>query len=59
MTVSRVPLDKAVERALRGDITNAAAVAGILATYIARGEGWTQLRPADAPWPGQPSRRHA
>jgi len=59
LTVSRVPLDTAVERALRGDITNAAAVAGILAAYIARGEGWARLRPADAPWPGQPSRRHA
>lgn len=54
MTVSRVPLDDAVRRVLAGDITNAAAVAGILAAAVARIDGWQGLRAADAPWPGRP-----
>jgi ADP-ribose pyrophosphatase len=53
MTVSRVPLDEAVARALAGQITNAAAVAGILATAAARARDWRDLRPVDAPWPGR------
>ena len=56
MTVSRVPLDQAVRRALGGDITNAAAVAGILAADAARSAGWRGLRSPDAPWAGQPRR---
>jgi 8-oxo-dGTP pyrophosphatase MutT (NUDIX family) len=54
MTVSRVPLDEAVQRVLAGDITNAAAAAGILAAAIARSNDFQGLRPADAPWPGRP-----
>jgi ADP-ribose pyrophosphatase len=53
MTLRRVPLDDAVSRALAGDITNAAAVAGILAAGAARARGWRDLRPVDAPWPGR------
>jgi ADP-ribose pyrophosphatase len=53
LTVSRVPLDDAVDRALRGDITNAAAVAGVLAAKRAKDTGWAHLRPADAPWPSR------
>ena len=53
MTVTRVPLDAAVARALAGEITNAASVAGILAAAVARSAGWSGLRPADAPWPGR------
>jgi ADP-ribose pyrophosphatase len=53
LTVSRVPLDEAVTRALSGDITNAAAVAGILAAKRAQDDGWTRLRPADAAWPSR------
>jgi 8-oxo-dGDP phosphatase len=56
MTVSRVPLDNAVQRVLAGDITNASAVAGILAADVARSAGWSGLRPPDAPWAGQPGR---
>ena len=56
MTVSRVPLDQAVRRVLEGDITNAAAVAGILAADVARSTGWSGLRSPDAPWAGQPRR---
>lgn len=53
MPVSRVPLDEAVRRALAGEITNAAAVAGVLAVTVARAAGFQGLRPADAPWPGR------
>jgi ADP-ribose pyrophosphatase len=34
MTVSRVPLAEAAERALSGELTNAAAVAGVLAALV-------------------------
>lgn len=50
MTVSRVPLDQAVQRVLAGDIRNASACAGILAAAAARAAGWRGLRPGDAPW---------
>ena len=56
MSVTRVPLDLAVRRALAGEITNAAAVAGVLAAAVARAAGWDGLRPADAPWPAKPGR---
>jgi 8-oxo-dGTP pyrophosphatase MutT (NUDIX family) len=56
MTVRRVPLAEAVQAALDGRITNAAAVAGVLAAEVARGRGWLGLRPADAPWSGRPMR---
>lgn len=51
MTVTRAPLTAAVRRVLEGEITNAAAVAGILAAAQARASGFAGLRPADAPWP--------
>ena len=54
LTVSRIPLYKAVRRALSGEITNAAAVAGICAVGLARANGWRDLRPADAPWSARP-----
>jgi ADP-ribose pyrophosphatase len=54
LTVSRIPLDEAVRRALSGEITNAAAVAGICAVALARANGWRDLRPADAPWSARP-----
>jgi len=41
-------LDEAVAMVLRGEITNAAAVAGLLAAARARDDGWATLRPADA-----------
>jgi ADP-ribose pyrophosphatase len=50
MRVSRVPLDEAVRRALAGEISNASAVAGVLAAEQARRTGYAGLRPADAPW---------
>ena len=56
MTVSREPLAEAVRRVLTGGITNAAAVAGILAAVHGRATGWRDLRPADARWPARPQR---
>jgi len=54
MTTEWVPLDAAVELALAGEMENAACVAGVLAAARARDNGFTGLRPADAPWPARP-----
>jgi 8-oxo-dGDP phosphatase len=51
LTVARVPLYEALARISRGEITNAAAVAGLLAAAHSAEHGWSGLRPADAPWP--------
>lgn len=56
MTVEREPLNQAVKRALGGGITNAIAVAGLLAAVHGRATDWRDLRPADAPWPSGPKR---
>ena len=42
-------LDEAVAMVLRGEITNAAAVGGLLAAARAREDGWATLRPAATP----------
>ncbi|MCK9896476.1 NUDIX hydrolase [Frankia sp. AgB32] len=55
MGVARVDLDEAVARVLRGEITNAMAVIGLLATVRSRADGFASLRPTDAPWPGRPA----
>jgi ADP-ribose pyrophosphatase len=44
-------LDEAVAMVLRGEITNAAAVGGLLSAARARDDGWATLRPADTPQP--------
>ncbi|WP_113700248.1 NUDIX domain-containing protein [Nonomuraea lactucae] len=49
MPVEWLPLADAVERVLMGMIHNSPAVAGILAAYAASAEGFSLLRPADAP----------
>jgi ADP-ribose pyrophosphatase len=54
MSVLREPLSESVRRVLNGSITNASAVAGILAAVHGRATGWRDLRPADAPWPARP-----
>ena len=56
LTVRHVPLDDAVAEALAGTLTNAAAVAGVLAAGEARSSDWKGLRSADAPWPALPGR---
>lgn len=52
----RVPLDDAVAAVFAGTIENSAAVAGLLAAAYARDRSWSVLRPADAPWPSDPTR---
>ncbi|PXX60834.1 ADP-ribose pyrophosphatase [Nocardia tenerifensis] len=54
LKVERMPVDRAVRAALAGEIVNATAVAGVFALAAARA-GDIELRPADAPWPGQPT----
>lgn len=44
-------LDEAVAMILRGEITNASTVAGLLAAARARDDGWATLRPAETPQP--------
>nr|MDT0664791.1 NUDIX hydrolase [Micromonospora sp. DSM 115978] len=54
IVLDRVDLDEAVARVLRGEITNAMAVIGLLAAYRARSDGFRSLRPVDDPWPARP-----
>jgi 8-oxo-dGDP phosphatase len=56
MRVSREPLTETTRRVLGGAITNATAVAGILAAVHSRATGWRDLRAPDAPWPARPGR---
>ncbi|NJP35318.1 NUDIX domain-containing protein [Micromonospora thermarum] len=51
LQVVRIDLDEAVGMVLNGEITNASAVAGLLAAARARDVGWSALRRADAPLP--------
>ncbi|MET8361560.1 NUDIX hydrolase [Micromonospora sp. NPDC005171] len=51
LQVVRIDLDEAVAMVLAGEITNASAVAGLLAAAHARDSGFTSLRRADAPLP--------
>jgi 8-oxo-dGTP pyrophosphatase MutT (NUDIX family) len=56
MTVSCLALEEAAQLALRGELHNATAVAGILAAEVAHSRGWQNLRAADSPWPARPGR---
>ncbi|MGC4757570.1 NUDIX domain-containing protein [Micromonospora trifolii] len=49
LQVVRIDLDEAVAMVLAGEITNASAVAGLLAAARARDTGFTSLRRSDAP----------
>lgn len=51
MSVRRFPLEEAVSMALRGEITNASCVVGLLATVRAKERRWVTLRPVDEPLP--------
>lgn len=53
MTVHWVPLSEAVSMVMAGEVVNAIAVAGILATHVALGGHHT--RPVDVPWPDRPT----
>jgi ADP-ribose pyrophosphatase len=52
-----INLDDAVESVLAGRLHNPSAVVGILAAAAARADGFSGLRPSDAPWPEHPSQR--
>lgn len=54
LTSEFVPMAEAVRRVYAGEMTNAAAVAGVLAAAAAADRGWEGLRPADSPWPARP-----
>lgn len=54
MTMRWYPLEEATEMALRGEIVNAIAVAGILAAQVVTTE-FMLTRPADSPWPDKPT----
>ncbi|HKD97500.1 MAG TPA: NUDIX hydrolase [Micromonosporaceae bacterium] len=51
LTTRRLPLDDAIDMIFRGEITNAAAVVGLLATARLRDKGFPVVRPVDAPLP--------
>lgn len=51
LTTAWLPLQDAVRRVLDGTLENALAVVGVLAADRAARDGFTGLRPADAPWP--------
>jgi 8-oxo-dGTP pyrophosphatase MutT (NUDIX family) len=55
MTSRWVPLAAAVRAALDGSLENAACVVGVLAAAEATRNGFTGLRPADAPWRARPT----
>ena len=54
MTSERVPLDELVDGVLAGRYENGLLVAGVLAAQVARAEGFSRLRPPDAPWSARP-----
>jgi ADP-ribose pyrophosphatase len=50
-------LDEVRAAVLAGELHNPSLVVGVLAACAARDQGWTTLRPADAPWPEHPAYR--
>jgi ADP-ribose pyrophosphatase len=54
MPMCWLDLDDAVGLVLVGQLHNPTAVMGLLAARRARERGWSELRPADAPWPERP-----
>ncbi|WP_233493615.1 NUDIX domain-containing protein [Desertihabitans brevis] len=56
MDVVLAPLAELVTGVLAGRLQNPLLVAGVLATEVARRDGYDRLRPADAPWPARHQR---
>jgi 8-oxo-dGTP pyrophosphatase MutT (NUDIX family) len=54
MEVRWVALDEIVEAVLARRVQNPSLVIGVLSARVARESGWTQLAPADEPWPRHP-----
>ncbi len=46
-----VDLTEARDLVMSGRVSSPQAVAGVLAAWVSRSTGWSDLRPADAPWP--------
>ena len=57
MQLRWVPMREAVAAIHDGRLHNPSAVVGILAAQSARAQGWSCLRPADAPWLRSPFSR--
>ena len=57
LTVRWVSLGDAYAAALAGQLHNPGALLGIMAVWGARAQGWSTLRPHDAPWPEHPAYR--
>lgn len=55
MTSAWLPLEEAVSRVLAGELENGMAAVGLLAAGRAVRDGFSGLRPADAPWPSRKS----
>lgn len=53
MTSAWLPLEEAVSRVLAGELENGMAAVGLLAAGRAVRDGFSGLRPADAPWPSR------
>ncbi|WP_231747560.1 NUDIX domain-containing protein [Auraticoccus cholistanensis] len=56
MDVVLAPLAELVQAVLAGRLQNPLTVSGVLATELARRDGFRTLRPADAPWPARTAR---
>ena len=50
-------LDEVHAAVLDGRLHNPSLVVGVLAAHAARAQGWSTLRPANAPWPEHPAYR--
>jgi len=59
MLTAWVPLAEAVDAVLTGRLHNPGSVVGVLAADAAARQGWSTLRPGDAPWPEHPAWRPA
>lgn len=55
LVIERIPLAEAVRKVLAGEIVNAGAIAGVLATQAVL-SGAAESRPTDAPWRDLPHR---
>ena len=55
MTVERHPLEELVRMALAGELVNGTAVAGVLAAWACRADGWSGLRAGRRRLAGAPS----
>lgn len=55
MPTAWAKLDDVISAAMAGKIHNPTLIVGAFAATTARSNGWSDLRPADAPWPVHPA----